>query len=571
MTIDDLKSKNAENQNKVEKENKPELSITNQPVRDFGNGMKEFSPEANGFEPAEVEVPESTKDQALRMLDEVVIPKKIAEMQAMNDAIDLAGGELTEEEFRETLGQGFITQQLHDGAGDINDDQTESKTTDTPKLENNKKSIDKEIEELERDLEMDDTNIKEFIQPNENKVKEEIIEANKPIDNKEDENTAYEDTSYKKYEEVTKCEFNDNKEELSEEDKDLKALEGEISDPNDFEEKLKKAISDAMAPVNKQLGIEGFVISKKPVNANNVISFPNTQKKVFKWALYSSKQPIAMTPFTADELTNISANSRDATTAISAFHTIYDHIASPKSKSFDSWAKSISFFDVNHLYMAIYGACFNDANYIPYSCPHCQSVLVTSNTNIMDMVKFKNDEAKKTFCSIMDMPFTEHMGNRYVTEVIPISQQYAVAIKEPSLYSAFIEIGNLDREFRDKYSDVLQIVMYIDNIYVIDRSKSPVELHPIMYKEYSNNEVKTFKSRIIQWAKIIRKLNSDEYNNIASAIMAIDKQDSIDAVTYKTPSTTCNNPKCKKEIPEEVQNARDLVFTRHQLGIYGRL
>ena len=262
MTIEELKKSATEEQDSVatnkESTAQPELNITNQPVRDFGNGMKEFSPEANGFKPAEVDVPVSPKEYALQMLDEVVIPKKIAEVQAANDAIEAAGGELTEEELREALGQEYVTQQLRDGAGDINDS---GENIQKPKNDTitETDSVDKEIEELERDLEMDTTPTMEM-------PKQEYIE---PITTSPERVYRKDDENKKENTVANEVQDADTKDELSEEDKDLKALDGddEFSDPNDFEEKLKKAISDAMAPVNKKLGIEGFVISKKPVKA----------------------------------------------------------------------------------------------------------------------------------------------------------------------------------------------------------------------------------------------------------------------------------------------------------------
>lgn len=573
MNIEELKSKSTSNEAENTDKAK-ELNLENKPVRDFGNGLKEFSPEANGIKPAEVRVPVSTEDEVLRVLDEVVIPRKIAETRAVQEAIELAGGELSEEELRESMGQSYITEQLHDGAADL-----EQPIINNDGINDAQTRVDSEIEELERDLGNMDNTTNVFMTDTVSPKTETKIT---PISNHTNSEYTADHVQIEKPSVSTPAPMPtpaaapvDNKvdvtEELSEEDKDLKALDGEISDPNEFEEKLKKAISEALAPVNKQLGISGFTIAKTSVNANNVIAFPNTKKKAFKWVLFNSKQPIAMSPYTADELSNISTNSRDSTTAISAFRTIYDHIVSPKANSFDAWAKSISFFDMNHLYMAMYGACFNDANYIPFNCPHCNSVMVTTDIPLMDMVKFENDKIKQEFYQILEMPFTENMGTTFAVNIVPISEKIAVGVKMPSIYSAIIEIGNLDREFRDKYSDILQIVMYIDNIYVIDRSTPQATLYPIMYKEYTGNAVKSFKSRIIQWAKIIRTLSSDEYNNIASAIMAIDRQESINAVTYQTPAVTCNNDKCKKEIPAEVQSARDLVFTRHQLGIYGRL
>ena len=70
-----------------------------------------------------------------------------------------------------------------------------------------------------------------------------------------------------------------------------------------------------------------------------------------------------------------------------------------------------------------------------------------------------------------------------------------------------------------------------------------VELHPIAVKQFVGNETKSIKARIIQYAKIIRSLTSDQYNIIMGHINALNDTDTL---YYRLPCISCDH--CKKEI-----------------------
>ena len=95
-----------------------------------------------------------------------------------------------------------------------------------------------------------------------------------------------------------------------------------------------------------------------------------------------------------------------------------------------------------------------------------------------------------------------------------------------------------------------------------DMTSQGLVLRPIAVKQFVGNELKTAKARIIQYAKIIRALSSDQYNIIVSHISALTNRPSV---SYGLPAVTCDH--CKKEIPEDRTAAADLVFMRHRLAI----
>ena len=162
------------------------------------------------------------------------------------------------------------------------------------------------------------------------------------------------------------------------------------------------------------------------------------------------------------------------------------------------------------------------------------------------------------------LPEDPKMGNVFAEYRVQISDTIVAGFREPSIYDAVIAPNMFDTEFKNKYNDIIGICAYISNIYVLEETPQGIALRPIAVKTFINNELKTAKARIIQYAKIIRSLNSDQYNIIMGHINAITVEP---AVTYGLPSISCDH--CGKEIPEERNAAADLVFMRHRLAILG--
>ena len=589
INIEELKNSQTEKDTHVDTIVDPNLgrNIDGKELRDFGNGMKEFDPAANGIMPEQVDVGKGDDVAALEKFDEQ-LDEKIREVQEFNDLIDASGGEVSEQEVREHFGQEYVTDVLDDGVGGKFEDDPGNKgelEDETPNVktselfEDKEEDEDSEIAELERELEDMDDSV-------------DVIDSNESIEI-EDNNTEDTTTTTASSETITVTgtgatrtvsidpvveniskptvvPFVDRKvsetdeNEISQEDKDLAALDGDTDDDDDddFETKLKNELQKKLKPVSKKLDLSSATVIQKPVNVSQYAEKMKQAKRVFTWPLIRSGRPITIQSFNANELNILSNNARNTNMTLEVFRTIYKHIVSGKGESFETWAKSTSYFDVNHIWMAIYGCCFANANYLPFSCPKCNNVTVTTDTPIMDMVKFKNDEVKSKFNEIMNMNANDPaMGNIFAEYRVQISDTLVVGFVEPSIYTSIVENSLYDREFRNKYDDILSIINYISNIYVIDGDN----LRPLNTKVYANNEAKTAKARVIQYAKIIRELPSDEYGVIMAHI--IEMGSDVEAVSYQMPEITCDH--CKEIIPAEDQDASSLVFTRHQLVMFG--
>ena len=539
----------------------PAKNIDGHEQRDFGNGMKEFDPAANGFKKEEKQLKPNDKDRALMEFDEQMKSRR-EEVEQFNELIDQYGGQISEEELREELNQQHITEILHDGSGDkFEDKNTKVVEMAAPAKENVPVQQSSELDELEREL--DDDMADEHIAVPAHKP--ETVEAAKPTTAAQtiQEELKPEPPKYIPVPDKTK---EKNIPELSDEDKDLAALEGDVEAPTeDFDAKLKAELSKKMKPVTKKFDLSAVAVSNKPITVSNATNkVVRMDKKIFTWALPRSKRPVSVKAFTATELNVLQSYVENRSRSRDVFKTIWDHIIGNKGDSFDTWAKCTSYFDVDHLWFAIYGACFNGANYLPYTCPKCNEVTVANDIPLETMCKSDKPGAKEEIEKLRHIADDPDFGNVFAGYRVQVSDQFVFEFKEPSIYDTVIVPTMFDAEFSRKYSDIIGVCAYISNIYCIDMEGDSPVLRPIAVKEFINNETKTQKAKVIQYAKIIRTLESDQYSVIMGHVNAMNESDSV---YYCLPAVSCDH--CKQEIEEERSAAADLVFMRHRLAILG--
>ena len=124
-----------------------------------------------------------------------------------------------------------------------------------------------------------------------------------------------------------------------------------------------------------------------------------------------------------------------------------------------------------------------------------------------------------------------------------------------------------------KYEDLLLLISYIDDIYIIDRENS--ELIKVDTKPDPRRPDVTVKRKIKSYATIIRSLTSDQLQSLS---LATDKYDAAEVdddgnvitdIKYVYPEEIC--PKCGKVIPEEEQSPDRMLFMRHQLGLMNKM
>lgn len=335
--------------------------------------------------------------------------------------------------------------------------------------------------------------------------------------------------------------------------------EVETQEEEDQVEILKSLISQKIIPVAKSLDISTFAVAKKPTSSNSI--FETKEAAIAKWVLPATGITILLREISGANLETMrSLLSRRIPDMRGTLKIIYDHIVSPKPDNFDVWLKSIAFADYDHLFMAIYIAAFVESNFLPIDCAECKKPYLTEDMDIMDMVKFKDDESEKKFTNLYNSEASNPNG-LYVTENVPISNKFAIAFREPSLYSVLIESQYFDDTFNRRYQQTIALMPYIDQVFFIDVENR--RLVPIDFKLIANDPAKTARLKIKKLDAILNTLNVDENAVLATFTDKINNR--ADWFTYQIPESTC--PNCEHVNPAaEDQTASSLVFLRNRLG-----
>ena len=418
--------------------------------------------------------------------------------------------------------------------------------------------------------------------------KEDVDDQINDVDNFDDDlsdsiDTDYSEDDLDKDDKKNKEENIDNntlpsQEELDIDDEDLDDIDLDEEDDDEFDDEddelseqeiadLREAIKDKLKldiPVNTSG--EAKISANKTISLNDVLSMQTSNANVIDYPLMSAGRCVSMREFSGTEIESLNqgASGRNRfNTLKTIYHTLYDHIVDNNKPEFDKWLKVTSFMDIEHLYMAAYKASFNGANYIPFNCTNdkCNHVFLSDNIDIDDMIKFKDDAAKKKFYDILENSDTISKEDAclYKTKIVPVSPTIAIGFREPSIYNTIFENSVLDQNFINKYTRLLTMMVYIDNIYVIQNG----EYIPVRCRVDRHSLAKTAKIRIVTYSKIIRTLPSDSYNNILAEIAKIN--DLGDEVKYQLPEITC--PKCGQTIEATEQTPTQLLFSRHQLNL----
>lgn len=337
-------------------------------------------------------------------------------------------------------------------------------------------------------------------------------------------------------------------------------------------ERIKKAGEDVkqkVIPIANRMDIRGFAISTNPVSINNSVEMAKAAYTPYsaRWALFSSKRPIVMSGMLGTEIDDLIrlTQDRDENYTVSDIYKryglFYNHTLSPKPDTVEDWLKTISIMDIKHLYGAQYKASFEKTNFIPIDCdnPNCNNGFITDNLPFESIVKYENAEAKAKAMEIYNSEPSAESYHLYHSEVVPISDIYAMSFREPSIYDVQVAPKYLERDWADRMEDAIAMNMYIDKIFVIDPTNEC--LRPLAIKEFPNDPRKTLKAKILALAKVLSTLNSDQYSLISSYIENINKTSNF--VNYQMPEVVC--PECGTKIEAEPTSAINLLFTRHRL------
>ena len=337
-------------------------------------------------------------------------------------------------------------------------------------------------------------------------------------------------------------------------------------------------------------------ISKIPISFSKALQ--NVQAKSVHTAsfpLVHTGRMVTMESLIGDEISILDSRNyeSDMEAARAMYGLLYKKDVSPgKPDSWDKWLQSICDWDIFNLYMALFIATFKDSCYIPYTCPNCSNMFF-KEYKVTDLYR-KHPGASKEFddrVKAIVESGDNSVPSALVSEYLPISKNFAVGFRAPSIYSATFESAALEPKFREKHIQAINVSQYIDGAYYINGVKpnGELDLYPINFKVDKNNATLTLKMKIITIEKIIQTLTTDETAVFTAKLNSLNSK-AYDRFQFLIPGTTCHEKygpqkaqdgtdlegkECGYEIKEITShviggrrvevNPLDLLFTRHRL------
>ena len=338
------------------------------------------------------------------------------------------------------------------------------------------------------------------------------------------------------------------------------------------EERLNKRMSTfkdqlrtMLVPNKTKTDLSKFKILKSTMPASNILSKQAEETPYFTWVLPYTGISVSVSPLSAIEIQNL-INTEEGRNNVEAaraqFELIWKHLH-PKCNagSFENWCKKIHYADIDHLYFAVYKACFQNANIIGFQCQNtkCDNIFAEKR-EIMEMVKFGSDKDKELFDKLYQKD--PSVDCTLEEDLMEVSDKYAIGVGPITLYNILFEINFVDKAMTEKYDTFVGMAATIKSLYRIDEEKEA--LIPIAFRTDKNDVVKTYKYRIASLYKIFNTLSDIDLNDISDRIgeYADRYAESIN-ISYQMPAATC--PECGDEIQAAEAPAQQLVFIRHRL------
>lgn len=326
---------------------------------------------------------------------------------------------------------------------------------------------------------------------------------------------------------------------------------------------LRNDIITKIINAGRKMNTSQLVVSNKVINIKDAMkNMKTTTAKTAVWPLMFANRPYIASALKGAELAMLNEDSNNGIMTVPQMQILFEHDVNPNRPStVEAWAKTIPYADLDNVFAALFMASLDGANFMPCNCSNdkCLNSWLSDDVPMEKLIHFTDDETKKKFEKIKKMELTPENSGAYESVVTVINNNLAVGVKIPSLYTIMYEIGALDDAFVNKYESIINITRFIDRLYMIDENGN---MYPIGWKKYPGDHAKSFKSKIITYAKILKNLDPVEFGVVSTLIITM--MNNMHAnITYSIPKYTC--PKCGHSSNEVEVSPRNLLFLRQQL------
>lgn len=332
------------------------------------------------------------------------------------------------------------------------------------------------------------------------------------------------------------------------------------------------------------LDLSTFKISNNPIAVTKAIQYAADNAKASGIAntaavpLVSTGKMIRFRALSGSDIAAISPGKLDdgAESVRNVFAVIYQHVVDDNKPVFSEWLRSISSSDFEQLYFGLYKATYEGSNYLPYTCPICNTFFMTENVPIDNMQRISKNaskEAKERLEKIVKHgQVDDTVDKRQV--LYAVSDSYAITIHPLTLYD-LLQANYLDEKYTKKYELILGLAQVIGKVYYIDHNKNT--LVPIDTKPDPKSISKTFRHKCAVVHEMVNSINADQYGLLNSKIADIASNEAMyrTVFEYFMPEQKClgsfktgehAGQKCTHTIKEQPLDPYAMLFTRHLLA-----
>ena len=220
--------------------------------------------------------------------------------------------------------------------------------------------------------------------------------------------------------------------------------------------------------------------------------------------------------------------------------------------SFDDFLRITSFYDAETLMFGIYQQSFPGTTEFQVQCGSCgmQHNMKFQNEEfiaVKDEEVYKNIQATIASCSNPEAAIANSIVNKTTRKVLPDSK-VIVDVAIPSLKDNLDLLGRVNPKLLEANKEVISLMMFIKNIYMLDANKTVTSGKPCYYK---------MDKDLQSVSRLIKDLSINDARELGKIIQ--EKSDKH-GIVYQLRNHKCPNPECGKDLGEIPVDIEKLLF-----------